>query len=65
MQNPASKAIYIESNDTIEKMSKISYSSLMKWTFPSLLLPQFCNFVANLFKSNSDADVNHLPFPMV
>lgn len=65
MRNPASKAHYIESNETIERMSRICHFSLMRWTFPSLILPQYFDAIVNYFKSDSDENVNHLPFPMM
>lgn len=65
MQNPTSAAIYVESNESIEKMSKLGYTSFMKWTFPGLAITPLCISVVNYLNSDSNEDTYRLAFPTV
>lgn len=60
-QKSASKRMYIELNEKIEKVSKLIYAAFVHWTLPGMMIPAFSMTVLNYFSSKPKESVYILP----
>lgn len=63
--HPGSKAIYNETNQLIEKWSKIIYFLAVYILLPALMLPKFAISLVCYFVTDMGSDALELPFPVL
>lgn len=64
LQNEASKAIYVEVNDRIEKWSQIVHFVLVNVSIPFLILPKYLVSFYLYYTTDMGNDAFELPLPM-
>lgn len=64
LENPLSKAIYVEVNDKIEKWTSLLFWSFVKVSLPFVALPKILISFCSYFMTDAGSDAFELPFPM-